>query len=85
MGKGDAEEGRQAGEEEGRNVSPADCDDLHGHLPYHGSAVRLRSEDAAGAVTAEKIMSTEFPRLKTIEEDPAIAAWRERCKTFGTK
>lgn len=70
MGKDDAEEGRQAGGEEVRSEdwgSPH-CDDPHGVIPYHSSAVHVVDQIDTGVVTSEKIMSTEFPRLKTLPE-----------------
>ena len=44
MGKRSTEEGRQAGEEEGRPLRSADGDDPSGLISYHSPAVRLGSE-----------------------------------------
>lgn len=69
MGKEYAEEGCQAGREEARTVyeCSSDCDDPCRLIPYHRAAVRdVAPNDVP--VTAARIMSTEFPRLKQIED-----------------
>lgn len=53
MGKEYVEEGCQAGGKEEGIVCSSHGDDPSGHLPYHGSAVRLRSPPTAGDVECQ--------------------------------
>lgn len=75
MGKEYDQEGCQAGREEERSCSVSDShrDDSDRFVPCHRAVVRVVDQKLPpvvpprSGVTAARIMSTEFPRLKKIE------------------